>query len=201
MAVSRLISLVILGFFIVIATSVMFLRFTMDAPVNQQKMNSLPQGSEIPQEQTAAAKVYFANIDLSTDPNDCSEVIGVPRDLPRNAGYFQLLSELLKGPTLEEQKAGFSSFFSADTEGSLWSIKIEGGTAYVNFADIREIIPNASTSCGSSEFMSEVGTTLRQFGEVNEVIYAIEGNPSLFYEWMQLSCPLESNGCDPSLFN
>jgi hypothetical protein len=42
--------------------------------------------------------------------------------------------------------------------------------------------------------------TLKQFSSIEKVVFAIEGNPTTFYEWLQLSCNAESNNCDAKPF-
>ncbi len=72
------------------------------------------------------------------------------------------LKELFKGPTEEEKSQGYTSWFSKKQD-ILKSVKVKNGTAYVNLKDLRPMIPNASTSCGSAEFFAEVETTPQQF--------------------------------------
>jgi spore germination protein GerM len=108
------------------------------------------------------------------------------------------LEELFKGPTEEEKSQGYVSWFSDITKDILKSLKIENNTAYVNLEDIRQIIPNVSSSCGSAEFLAEVETTLKQFSGVDKVIIAINGKPSVFYEW--IGCAKENDFCDEAPF-
>ena len=49
---------------------------------------------------------------------------------------------------------GYTSWFSPATAGALRNVTIKDGTAYVDLADLRSTIPNASTSCGSAAFLA-----------------------------------------------
>jgi hypothetical protein len=76
---------------------------------------------------------------------------------------------------------------------------------YIDLVDIRPLMPAANTSCGQQAFFAEVETTLRNALRsaaypVERVIYAIEGDPAAFYEWMQLGCSEANDHCDRSPF-
>ena len=82
----------------------------------------------------------------------------------------------------------------------LKNVKIDtNGVAYVILL-ISSLIPNASTSCGSAQFLSSIDATLKQFGIINKIIYAINGDPQSFYEWLQIGCSEENDNCDPTPF-
>ena len=95
---------------------------------------------------------------------------------------------------------GYTSFFSDITKNIFKSIKIVDKIVYIDLIDIRSIIPNASSSCGSSQFLAEMTNTLKQFSSIERAIFAIEGNPQVFYEWLQLGCGIENNNCDSKPF-
>lgn len=111
-----------------------------------------------------------------------------------------MLLELFKGPTPEERGAGYTSMFSSDTEFALKRIMVRGSTAYVDFNDIRQVIPGASSSCGSIAFRAQIEQTLMQSGKITKVLYAIEGDPRAFWEWMQVGCTPDNDNCDPVPF-
>ena len=112
------------------------------------------------------------------------------------------LDALFAGPTPAEEAADYHSWFSDETANALLSLKIAGdGTAYVNLADIRRIIPGANTSCGSQAFFAQVEETLKAAEPgIRRVVYAINGDPRPFYEWMQIGCAAENENCDPEPF-
>jgi hypothetical protein len=146
-------------------------------------------------------KVYFNNINFNPNLEDCSKVYSLNRIIPKTVEVAKAaLKELFKGPTEEEKSQGYTSWFSKETQDILKSVKVKNGTAYVDLKDLRQMIPNASTSCGSAEFFAEVETTLQQFPTVDKVIFAIDGKPATFYEWMQIGCYEENDFCDETPF-
>jgi eight-cysteine-cluster-containing protein len=151
-------------------------------------------------EELMTVKVFFSNSQL--DPEfSCNKVFPVEREMSETLGVEKaVLEELFKGPTEEEKSQGYVSWFSQETKDILKSVKIENDTAYVDLKDIRQIIPNVSSSCGSVEFLTEVETTLKQFSAVDRVIIAIEGKPETFYEWIQIGCAKENDFCDEAPF-
>lgn len=113
------------------------------------------------------------------------------------------LTELFKGPTDAEQDRGLTSFFHEGTSDLLRSVHVEEGTAYVDLDREFLDINNASTSCGSIMIRSSIEATLTQFSTVEDVRYAIEGEPSAFYDFMQMGCPRprsDGDRCDPAPF-
>lgn len=155
------------------------------------------------QQQTMQIKVYFPNTKLSKV--DCSvPVYPTTRTVPKtNAVARAALEQLFAGPTSEEKAKGFYSDFSEDTKSLLVSVNIKNQNAYVNLRDLTgtSSIGNFTTSCGGSNFFGQVEKTLRQFSSVRKVFFAFEGDPSHFYDWMQIGeCPRELRNCDASNF-
>jgi hypothetical protein len=144
--------------------------------------------------------VYYSNAEKRpVGVTDCSLVYGTEREITSTENIFeQKLNELFKGPTEEEKEQGFSSFFSEKTADVLKEVVIEDSTAYVNLADIRNIIPSANSSCGSQQFITSVEETIKHNNRnIENVIIAINNDPKTFYEWMQIGCTEENNNCDP----
>ena len=113
------------------------------------------------------------------------------------------LEQLFAGPTSEEKAKGFYSDFSEATKSLLISVNVKNRNAYVNLRDLTATssIGNFTTSCGGSNFFGQVESTLKQFTTIGKVFFAIEGDPSLFYDWMQIGeCPKELKNCDASNF-
>ena len=147
--------------------------------------------------------LYFGNTELNPEMLDCGAVFPVERVLPAGSAEFAAefgLRELFAGPTEAEAAQGYVSWFSEDTADILIGLKVEGTTAYLNLKDLRPIIPNASTSCGSMAFFAEVETTVKQILPIERVIFAIEGDPAPFYEWMQRGCDETNDNCDRTPF-
>jgi hypothetical protein len=58
----------------------------------------------------------------------------------------------------------------------------------VDFGDFSGIIPNASSSLGSTILLGELNATVFQFPAVRSVEYRFEGSCDAFANWLQLDC-------------
>ena len=96
------------------------------------------------------------------------------------------LDQLLAGPTAPEVTAGLTSWFSSATAGDVRGVTLSSGEAIVDFADLRLVIPNASTSAGSHLLLSQLDATVFQFPAVTSVLYRIDKSCETFGEWLQL---------------
>ena len=155
------------------------------------------------QQLTVRLKVYFPNAKL--DKAECSvPVYPTLRKVAKTGPVAKVaLEQLFAGPTSEEKANGFYSDFSEATKSLLISVNVKNGNAYVNLRDLTATssIGNFTTSCGGSNFFGQVESTLKQFTTIKKVFFAIEGDPSLFYDWMQIGeCPKELKKCDASNF-
>jgi hypothetical protein len=150
--------------------------------------------------ETEAVQVFFSNTAFDPNAQDCGAVYPVERQVPAAAHRLDAaLNELFAGPTEAERTEGYTSWFSLDTANILLDAFVEGDTVYVNLADVRHLIPNAGTSCGSAQLLAQMGQTAQAAAPgVARVLYAIEGNPSLFYEWIQIGCGEMNDFCDPA---
>jgi len=150
-----------------------------------------------PQKGISSIQVYFTTTKDNPDLKDCGKTAPVLREVPQEKNKIELaLQELFLGPTPEEKLAGYQPhWITKDTASYLKSIKVENGIAFVDWKDIRQVVPNASTSCGSATFLSSIDMTLKQFPEVKSVVHSIENNSQIFYEWMQMVCPEEAKNC------
>jgi spore germination protein GerM len=147
-------------------------------------------------------KLYFSNSKLSGNNSDCNKSYPVERTISKTPAIATAaLHQLFLGPTAEEVSKGYSSLFSDKTRSILRSVEIANSVAYVNLVDIRQIIPNASTSCGAASFLAQTGATLKQFSTIKKVIYAIDGKTSTFYKWLQIGCGPDNNDCDDTPFS
>jgi spore germination protein GerM len=150
---------------------------------------------------TTTLKLYFGRQGLGERDAACSQVAAVARQVPRTQGVARAaLQELFRGPTPEEREAGYRSWFSDSTRAILKDVRIADRTAYVDLHDLRQLIPGATSSCGSAEFFAQVEATLAQFPTVDRVILAIEGQPRLFYDWMDMECDETNDYCDATRF-
>ncbi|MEK7580406.1 MAG: GerMN domain-containing protein [Patescibacteria group bacterium] len=154
-----------------------------------------------PAPQNKKIAIYFNNNQFDPNFSDCGKTYPVFRIINDSVNLPEAaLKELFKGPTEQEKEQGYVSWFSPQTEFILKNLKIKNNTVYVDLIDIRPIIPNASSSCGSAEFLSEIENTLKQFPEIEKIIFAINEKPSDFYEWIQVGCDKQLNNCDEKPF-
>lgn len=115
---------------------------------------------------TTTVKVFFGNEKRNPNSDPCSLVYPATRVVPKTQGVARAaLEQLFMGPTEKEKAEGFHSWFTPASKSILKSVNIKNKTAYVNLkADTFSILSgNVSTSCGGSQFMSEMETTLLQF--------------------------------------
>lgn len=155
--------------------------------------------SSVPANMTVT--LYFSNAVLDAGVSDCSQVYAVHRSVPAsNDTLTATLKELLAGPTAAEAAKGYGSWFSPATAQTLIRARVIGNTSYVNLTDVRTIIPNASTSCGSAQLLAQLRTTAQQAGMTPRVLYAINGAPTTFWQWLQMSCDASNDNCNPTPF-
>ena len=153
---------------------------------------------------TTTVKVFFPNNQM--DKSDCAvKVFPVKRTIPKTVSIAKAtLEQLFAGPSVDEQAKGFYSDFSEETKTLLLSVNVTSKAAYVNLKDLTTSttkMGNFTTSCGSSNFFSQVENTLKQFPSVKKVYFAFEGDPAYFYDWMQVGeCPKALKNCDASKF-
>ncbi len=133
----------------------------------------------------AEVRVFF--VPRGADP--CGTVSPVVRKIADRATAPIALRELLAGPTAEETAAGFTSLFGPATADALLDVVVADGIARVSFHDLRQIIPNASSSCGSAALLSALDATLAQLPGIREARYSFGGDEAAFYEWLQMSPP------------
>lgn len=135
---------------------------------------------------TATVSVFMP---LGDTGLDCDDVRAAPRTVPAPAVLRGAITALVEGPTAAERAQGFGGWFSASTAGALRSVRIRDGVAHVDLADLREIIPNASTSCGSALLLAQLDRTATQFDGVDRAVYSFDGDVVAFYEWLQREAP------------
>jgi len=142
-------------------------------------------------EQTAAPRMVSVEVFFDDlDRGDSGEVFGVERQVAFPRVLRGAMTELLQGPTPDEQTAGYTSWFSDDTAGLLQAVEITDRVAHISFdAALPEIIPNASSSAGSTALLAALDATATQFPTVDAAIYSLDGDTTAFYEWLQLDPP------------
>ncbi len=149
--------------------------------------DSEPGPSPSPTQTTATQKVtIFLH---SGNPNECAEVTAVDRGIEGEPTLEKAMKALLAGPTEEEKGQGLGGWFDEKAKDVLISSETVDGVAEVDFKDLREVIPNASSSCGSALLLAQLDGTAKQFDEVERTLYSINGDAGTFYEWLQLPVP------------
>jgi hypothetical protein len=132
-------------------------------------------------------QVFFS--DLDGDP--CTDVRSVSRTTSATTPLRGALEALLLGPTAAEEDDGLDGWFSDATAGLLLDVRIdEEGRALVSFApSLPEVIPNASSSCGSTSLLAMLDATISQFPDVTQGVYSLDDDRTAFYGWLQLAAP------------
>lgn len=154
------------------------------APVTCAVPRALPPGPE--------QMVVRASFTCDPASQAVPSPVAVERVVPRSPGVLAAsLRVLLAGPSADERSAGVTSWFSGATAGMLRGVRIDDGHAVVDLADLRPVVPGASSSAGSALLLSELDATVFQFATVRSAEYRIEGSCTAFTEWLQLG------GCAP----
>jgi len=154
-------------------------------PGEERDSGGAPPGAapatSVPEQPPTSVTVYFSRDDSA---------VAVQRSRPPGgADPENALRSLLAGPTAAEQASGISSWFSDQTAGYLRSFRLDqGGTAHVDFGDLRQVIPSASSSAGSEQLLRELNQTLFRYPEVDAIEYTIDGSCEVFWYWLQYDC-------------
>ncbi len=137
-------------------------------------------------ERAVRVVVYFPRGDPGLR---CDRVYPRPRWVRPPAVLTGALRALLAGPTPAERARGYGGWFSARTAGMLRSVSLRNGVARIDFRDLRRVIPNASSACGSALLLAQLDRTVAQFPTVRRAVYSLQGSRAAFYEWLQRSPP------------
>ena len=136
---------------------------------------------------------------FATSGGDCGDVALFERSVAASLDPVEAAFRgLVAGPTGEEAARGADAvIFSVETSDTVESVTLDNGLLSVDFSDFRELIANASTSCGSMSLLSQLNTTAFQFEEVERVGYLIEGSCDAFSNWLQRECTVYTrNGAE-----
>jgi hypothetical protein len=158
------------------------------SPVVQTARTSASASAEVsaPPTQTAAeVRVFF--VPGGADP--CGTVAPVVRKVAGPVTAEVALRELLAGPTADETVAGFTSILGPPTADALLDVTVVDGIARASFRDLRTVIPNASSSCGSAALLGALDATLAQVPGIRGARYSFGGDEAAFYEWLQMVTP------------
>ena len=137
---------------------------------------------------TVSSAVYVFVPRGAPGPN-CARVLPLSRRVEKPAVLTGAMKALVAGPTTAERAQGYGGWFSRKTAGVVRSVRVSHGTAYVDFRNFSRVIPNASSSCGSSLLLAQLDRTALQFPSVKRTAYSFDGNRRSFYEWLQRRVP------------
>jgi hypothetical protein len=129
----------------------------------------------------------------STSTN-CARVLPLARRVTKPAVLTGAMRALVAGTTASERARGYGGWFSSRTAGSVRSVRISRQVAYVDFRDFSRLIPNASSSCGSTLLLAQLDRTATQFPTVDRAVYSFNGSRHAFYEWLQRAEPQAALG-------
>ena len=106
----------------------------------------------------------------------------VPAAIAAADSLGSALDRLVRG-----ESGDSTTWFSEQTAKVVrrFELHAESGAAIVDFHDLRELIPNASSSAGSEMLLRELNAAVFSVGGVDWVHYAMEGDCELFGEWLQ----------------
>ena len=156
-------------------------------------------GGPLPGQETVT--VYFNSEGLGEGEAACSMVAPVPRSVPVSPDPVETaLIQLFQGPTTQEAAAGYRSPFSAEMGPALLSAQVTDATIYVDLVDFRDVILDADSSCAQASIFAQIEDTLLHIRPDHRIVLAIEGEPRVFYEWMELECDETNDFCDPAPF-
>ncbi len=126
--------------------------------------------------ETTTLDLYFNNTETNSI---CENVTSVSREVPKTEGIARAaLNELLKGPTDEEKKQGFTTSINEGVE--VKKIVIENKVAEIDFND--RLGWQVGGSCRVGAIRAQIEETLKQFSTVSEVVISIEGQKELILQ-------------------
>jgi hypothetical protein len=117
----------------------------------------------------------------------------------RGAPLDGALRALVLGPTGAEREDGLGSWFSEETRRAIRRIQAGDGDVVVDFRDLPDLIPGASSSAGSHQLLAALDSTVFQFDWVETAEYRLDGSCDAFWEWLQRGCQIvtRSGPVDP----
>lgn len=138
--------------------------------------------------ETTAAETAQVTVYFTAAASECEAVNPYARTVSAPAVATGALQALLAGPTDAERPSTATGFGSA-TAGMLRSVVIRDGVAHVDLGDLRPLLADASSSCGSTSLLAQLDATVMQFPTVHRARYSINGSEAAFYEWLQRDAP------------
>ncbi len=156
-------------------------------------------GGPLPGDETVT--VYFNSEGLGEGETACGMVFPVARSVPISPDPVETaLQQLFMGPTTQEHVAGYRSVFSAETGPVLLSAEVTDETVYVDLVDLRDVVLDAESVCARASIFAQIEETLLHLHPDHQIVLAIEGEPRVFYEWLELECDETNDFCDSAPF-
>lgn len=101
----------------------------------------------------------------------------------------EAVAELLGGPNVAEQQAGFSSPFTPATHGLLLSATIDaGGHAVLDFDPSLASVLAIPTSSDAQQILRSLDGTLAPFTTITGAEYRLGGSCTAFFAWLGQPC-------------
>jgi hypothetical protein len=109
---------------------------------------------------TVRVEVFFPRGDVGVR---CDRVYPPLRTVATPAVLNGAVEAVLRGPTAAERRRGYGGWFSGRTAGMLRRARVSQGVAHLDFRDLRRVIQNASSSCGSASLLAQLDRTATPF--------------------------------------
>jgi len=150
-----------------------------DAPIATDT-TAQPTRAAMPGPDSMTVQVWFAQGE---------DVVSVTRRVAASPDTLAAaLRSLLAGPTEAERQQGLTTWFSSETASALRDARLEDGMAVVDLHDLRSVIPNASTSLGSTLLLTALNATVFGASAADSVEYRFDGSCEVFGEFVQRGC-------------
>ncbi|MFH1444150.1 MAG: GerMN domain-containing protein [Candidatus Peregrinibacteria bacterium] len=123
---------------------------------------------------TVEIKAFFSNSERDPETQYCDVSYPVARRVTLDEDLLTAsLHELLRGPTISEQRQHFSTNLPEGVE--IRALRKDDGHVMVTFT--QALLKGTAGSCRVQAIRSQIERTLKQFSSVNDVTITVEGIP------------------------
>lgn len=152
---------------------IIILFFATGCAINQDNTSSIVKLGDKPENIKVKVNVYFPNTVNDPEMLDCTNVYPVEREVEQTLAVGRAtISELLQGPTAEEEGKGYIT--SINQNVVMNNLTIEDGTALVDFNE--QFNFQVGGSCRVASIQAQVVETLKQFPTVDKVVILVNGH-------------------------